>query len=177
MDSFGTATPKMPIKGEISQYLGLLWRFGVVLSLDNHIAERLVEQTCIHALERDPLLICSQRMDYWLFSILHSIWFDKHRSNCGRNRHHDNNCERTADRGGDPYRSDSADLILHQVMALPDASRAAVFLTYVERMSYSEVAEVLTLPIGTIMSRLADARILLAESRGRAKESETGEVA
>ena len=177
LDSFaGTATPKLPIKAEISQYLGHLWRFGVVLSLDDHIAERLVEQTCIRALERDPLLPRSQRMDCWLFSILQSIWFDKHRSNCGRNGHSDINGERTADRGGDPYKTDGADLILHQVMALPDACRAAVFLTYVERMSYNEVAEVLALPIGTIMSGLVSARILLAESRGLAKDPEPGEV-
>ncbi|UXN58567.1 hypothetical protein [Phyllobacterium zundukense] len=39
---------------ELSHYLGHLWRFGIVLSLDNHIAEKLVEQTCICALESDP---------------------------------------------------------------------------------------------------------------------------
>ncbi|MBZ9602904.1 hypothetical protein LB462_13585 [Phyllobacterium sp. KW56] len=61
-------------------------------------------------------------------------------------------------------------------MALPDACRAAVFLTYVERMSYSEVAEVLALPIGTIMRALVDARILLAESSVPAKDSEPGKV-
>ena len=61
-------------------------------------------------------------------------------------------------------------------MALPDACRAAVFLTYVERMSYSEIADVLALPIGTIMSGLVSARILLAESRGLAKDPEPGEV-
>ncbi|WP_370637146.1 RNA polymerase sigma factor [Phyllobacterium chamaecytisi] len=69
-----------------------------------------------------------------------------------------------------------ADLISHRVMALPDACRAAVFLTYVERMSYSEVAEVLALPIGTIMRALVDARILLAESSVPAKDSEPGKV-
>ena len=177
LDSFaGTTTPKLPIKAEISQHLGHLWRFGVVLSLDDHIAERLVEQTCICALERDPLLPCSQRMDCWLFSILHSVWFNKHRTTCGRNGHSCNNGEWTVDRGDAPYIAYGADLILHQVMALPDACRAAVFLTYVERMSYSEIAEVLALPIGTIMSGLVSARILLAESRGLAKDPEPGEV-
>jgi DNA-directed RNA polymerase specialized sigma24 family protein len=43
-------------------------------------------------------------------------------------------------------------------------------------MSYSEVAEVLALPIGTIMRGLVDARILLAESSVPAKDSEPGEV-
>jgi RNA polymerase sigma-70 factor (ECF subfamily) len=38
-----------------------------------------------------------------------------------------------------------------------------VFLAYVEGLSYREVAEVLQVPIGTVMSRLAAARSKLAE--------------
>ncbi len=47
-------------------------------------------------------------------------------------------------------------------MPLPDAQRETVFLAYVEGLSYKEVAQVLEVPIGTVMSRLAAARVKLA---------------
>ena len=55
-----------------------------------------------------------------------------------------------------------ANQILRQVDALPEAQRTVVFLTYVEGFSYREVADLLGIPIGTVMSRLASARVRLA---------------
>ncbi len=54
--------------------------------------------------------------------------------------------------------------------SLPEAQRAVLSLVAVEGLSYKEAAEVLEVPIGTVMSRLARARDallpLLGESRG-----------
>ncbi|WP_312123357.1 sigma factor-like helix-turn-helix DNA-binding protein, partial [Pantoea vagans] len=52
--------------------------------------------------------------------------------------------------------------IMQQVNALPYAQRNALFLVYVEGLTYQEAAETLAVPIGTIMSRLAAARATLA---------------
>lgn len=43
-------------------------------------------------------------------------------------------------------------------MLLPEAQREAVFLVYAEGYRYSEAAQILSVPIGTIMSRLSAAR-------------------
>ena len=51
--------------------------------------------------------------------------------------------------------------IMLQVNALPEAQRNALFLVYVEGLTYQEAAETLSVPIGTIMSRLAAARATL----------------
>jgi RNA polymerase sigma-70 factor (ECF subfamily) len=56
-----------------------------------------------------------------------------------------------------------ANQVLKLVDGLPEAQRDAVFLAYVEGLSYKEIAEVLDIPIGTVMSRLANARAKLAE--------------
>lgn len=50
------------------------------------------------------------------------------------------------------------DLVLEQ--------REVLILTCVEELSYKEAAEVLGIPIGTVMSRLARARKNLAEATG-----------
>jgi len=52
------------------------------------------------------------------------------------------------------------------VEALPDPFREAIVLRELEEMSYREIAEITAAPIGTVMSRLARARSLLAAALG-----------
>jgi RNA polymerase sigma-70 factor (ECF subfamily) len=47
--------------------------------------------------------------------------------------------------------------------ALPDAFRQAVWLRDVEELSYAEIAQVLQVPIGTVMSRISRGRRALYE--------------
>ncbi len=51
--------------------------------------------------------------------------------------------------------------ILKALERLPQAFRDAVVLSDVEEFSYKEVAELLQVPIGTVMSRLSRGRKLL----------------
>lgn len=53
--------------------------------------------------------------------------------------------------------------IMQHVSTLPEAQRNAVFLVYVEGFTYQEASETLSVPIGTIMSRLATARAKIAQ--------------
>ena len=55
-----------------------------------------------------------------------------------------------------------ADILSH---FLPEAQRETVLLVYVEGLSYAEAAEFLGTPVGTIMSRLAAARLTLGKLR------------
>ncbi len=50
--------------------------------------------------------------------------------------------------------------------ALPENQRDVVMLICVEEMSYKEAATVLDTPIGTVMSRLARARLAIAKKLG-----------
>ena len=53
------------------------------------------------------------------------------------------------------------------VMRLPDMQRIVVTLVDLEEFSYKEVATILELPIGTVMSRLARGRLALARGSRR----------
>ena len=49
------------------------------------------------------------------------------------------------------------------IMSLPEAQRTTVELVYVQEFTYSEAAQILDVPIGTVMSRLSTARKALAK--------------
>jgi RNA polymerase sigma-70 factor (ECF subfamily) len=53
--------------------------------------------------------------------------------------------------------------------ALPDAFRQAVWLRDVEEFSYAEIADMLAIPIGTVMSRISRGRRLLFDALSRSR--------
>src|SRR5690606_31534584 len=70
----------------------------------------------------------------------------------------------------DPSKAIEARLMLRSVEAamaeLPEEQREILHLVCVEELSYAEAAEVLDIPKGTVMSRLARARRALSEKLG-----------
>lgn len=104
-------------------------------------------------------------MDRWLLSILHSIWLNEVRSRRVRQGQGQVDADHALAFDGKHAAQTHvlAAQVIRRVDALPEAQRETVFLAYVEGLSYREVAEVLDVPIGTVMSRLANARAKLAE--------------
>jgi len=115
----------------------------------------------VRALEHAAQFSEGTRLDRWLFSILHSIWLNEVRAQHIRQGQGFVDAEELADSASneDPI---WANQVMQRVNRLPEAQRNTVFLVYVEELSYREAAEVLGVPIGTIMSRLAAARLRLA---------------
>lgn len=64
--------------------------------------------------------------------------------------------------------------IAAQLRALPDEFREALVLREIEDLSYREIADVLGVPIGTVMSRLARGRALLRRAFDPAREKTHG---
>ncbi len=156
------------MRNGLSANLSRLWRYAFVLSRRRDMADDLVQQTCVRALERAVQFSSGSRIDQWLLSILHSIWLNEVRAQ--RVREGTGLAEAadvlSFDGRAEADRKVMANQVMRLVDALPEAQRTAVFLAYVEGLSYREVAAILGVPIGTIMSRLAAARAKLAEARG-----------
>ncbi|WP_204354337.1 RNA polymerase sigma factor [Pseudomonas putida] len=149
----------------MGQHLARLWRYGLLLSRQRHVAEDLVQATCVRALERAGQFEPGTRMDRWLMSILHSVWLNEVRARRVRDGQGTIEGEEVLSFDGE-YAAQThvmAAQVIRRVDALPEAQRETVFLAYVEGLSYREVADVLQVPIGTVMSRLAAARSKLAE--------------
>ena len=153
------------VQAGLAAELKRLWRFGLVLSRSRDAAEDLVQSTCVRALERSHQFTPGTRLDRWLFSILHSIWINDIRARRVRQGAGQVDAETNLvfDGAAAVETNILAGQVLKKVEALPDAQRETVFLVYVEGLTYREAAEILGIPIGTVMSRLAAARAKLAD--------------
>ena len=128
------------------------------------VAEDLVQATCLRALERSHQFEAGTRLDRWLFSILHSIWLNEIRA--ARYRQGEGLVDAESALVFDGIREIETNIlaaqVLREVQSLPEAQRETVFLVYGEGLTYREAADILAIPIGTVMSRLAGARAKLA---------------
>jgi RNA polymerase sigma-70 factor (ECF subfamily) len=127
-------------------------------------ADDLVQAACERALARQQQFQEGTRFDSWMFRIVQTIWIDQVRARGVRKEESD---ELELERLGsdEPVRRVEARLQLAEIREaltrLPQEQRSALLLVTVEGLSYKEAAEVAGVPIGTIMSRLARARIAL----------------
>jgi len=158
-----------------------LRRFARGLTKSATEADDLVQAACERALMREHQFQEGTRFDSWMFRIVQTIWIDQLRARDVRKEDGDVAEERL---GTDaPVRRVEARLALAEVREaitlLPPDQRSTLMLVTVEGLSYKEAAEVAGVPVGTIMSRLARARVALQQQldagggiRGRTKNAE-----
>ena len=142
-----------------------LRRFARGLTGSASDADDLVQAACERALTREHQFQEGTRFDSWMFRIVQTIWIDQLRARDVRKEDGEIIEERL---GTDaPARWTEARLVLSEVRqavdCLPQDHRSVLMLVTVEGLSYKEAAAVVGVPVGTIMSRLARARIALQQ--------------
>ena len=152
--------------------------YGTALRLTRRAAdaEDLVQDTYLKAFRSAHQFEAGTNLKAWLFTILHNT-FRNDRRHDGRNPV-DVDSDAVERAASDAPGSQSPEDILTRAAldadlqgaldALPDAFREAVWLRDVEELSYAEMATVLDVPIGTVMSRISRGRRALSDGlRGR----------
>jgi len=139
--------------------------YGLTGSID--AGDDLVQSTCERALSRLHLWQPGTRLDSWMYRIMQNLWIDELRAGRRREIATDSD-ELDAMVGGDAEREVGVRLDLaavrRHIAGLPPDQRAVLLLVSVDGLSYKEAAAVLEVPIGTVMSRLARARLALARA-------------
>lgn len=152
-------------------YLDGLYRTALRLTRVPADAEDLVQDTYLKAFRAADRFTPGTNLRAWLFTILH---------NTARNRARDRARDMVAvdsdvvDRAADApapagmgsvetpetalLRKTLAPELQAAIDALPAAFRQAVWLRDVEEFSYAEIAEMLSIPVGTVMSRISRGR-------------------
>jgi RNA polymerase sigma-70 factor (ECF subfamily) len=132
-----------------------LRRYARALLRDRDAAEDLLQDVLARAWSRLHLWRAGTNMRTWLFAIMHNLHANFVR-NASR-RPGAVELEPQLARLGEPARqSENLELaVLERALGdLPADQRAAVLLVGLEGLSYQEAADVLGIPIGTVMSRL-----------------------
>jgi RNA polymerase sigma-70 factor (ECF subfamily) len=148
-----------------------LYNFAHWLARDRTEAEDLVQETYVKALKGFHSFVPGTNFRAWMFRILRNTFLT---SRTGLKQHVPF-AEEAGDGGVDPPATEEtpeslllsrADIarVQNAIETLPMPFREAILLREVEEMSYAEMAETLSVPIGTVMSRLARARHALREA-------------
>ena len=140
-----------------------LYRTAFVWTKSRELADDLVQETATKALRKAKQLRDIDALDAWLFRIMMNCWRDYLRQNPSTEDidNHEISTENTPET--DNSRSELIRLVRSAVGQLPDAFRQTVTLVDLEGFSYVETAEILNVPVGTVMSRLSRARSRLRD--------------
>jgi RNA polymerase sigma-70 factor (ECF subfamily) len=151
------------IDSQLRELLPRLRRFAQWLCRDRTAADDLVQATLERALSHWSDRRDLEALRAWLFSILYRQFLD------GRRRAKRQAWLLERIRGGDEPEQPSmegevfASSVLRAFAQLPAEQRTLLYCVSVEGLSYRELADVLDVPIGTVMSRLSRARQALRE--------------
>ena len=141
-----------------------LRRYARVLTGETSRADDLVQETLARAWEKRRLWAAGTDLRAWLFTIMHNVFVNQR----ALARRDAQNVSLDGDEDGNsawqipvrPTQQTRVELmeILREVGRLPVDQRAVLVLAAVEEMRYEEIADVLSIPVGTVMSRLSRAR-------------------
>ncbi len=170
------------MSGHISEQmvalLPRLRRFARVQTNSMEEADDLVQSTVERALDRSDQWRPGTRLDSWMFCIMKNIRLTqlRKRTEFARGSQDDNDIKFSVD----GVRCIEAKLMLNEVQqafaGLPEAQREILYLVCVEGLPYKETADVLNIPIGTVMSRLARARLALHQRLGGIQNHDAGNM-
>ena len=146
------------LRDQIIELLPRLRRFARSLARNAQDADDLVQITAERALARADQLRPDRPVASWLFGILRNAWIDEGRSR--RRRESLLRPEALSESVGDPTAGSDPELLCLQdaLSRLPDDQRLAVALVLIEGLSYKEAASIMSVPVGTLTSRLARGR-------------------
>ena len=157
------------IRVELVALLPRLRRFGLSLTRSQDKADDLVQAACERALRALESYQPGTRLDSWMFRIMRNLWIDEVRKARTQGQHDDvdSHFDLAGDDGvkGVELRSE-ANAVEQAILRLPEEFRSVLVLVCVDELSYREAADVLGIPIGTVMSRLARARKAVANDLG-----------
>lgn len=148
---------------ELQSNLKAIRRFAYSLSGTMADADDLLQATVLRILERGvPADVVLTR---WAFRVCRNLWIDQLRMQGTRAiwaREQEDVGERLLDGERVAESSVTFGEVQQAMQALPEDQRVLLALVAVEGLSYREAADVLDIPMGTVMSRMSRARAAMA---------------
>ena len=149
------STPHLDPREELPMHLPAMRAFAISLTRDLTAADDLVQDCLLRALEKQHQLQPDSNLRAWLFTLMHNLYVNQIRQ---LTRQPDTYCwsdESSSDNDPEPELLARHQQLQQQMSQIPFAQREVLALVVLEGFSYQQVANILAVPIGTVMSRLA----------------------
>ena len=175
-----------PFESEALSFLDALYRTALRMTRSEAEAEDLVQETYIRAFRFRAQFTPGTNLKAWLFRILTNTFINEYRRKAARPdttelddvdesilyRHMREVSPGSSSPDPEAEVIDNAlsSEVKEALEALPEKFRTTLLLD-VEGFSYKEIAEMLEIPIGTVMSRLHRGRKILQRRRARARRA------
>jgi len=161
--SFFATTSLEEFRGRLLESLPRLRGFARAYCGNAADADDAVQNTCERALVRWRQWTGDGAFDHWLTKILVNAWRDEKRSRRLRSGPDLDSVPEREDATQNQHEQVYLEQVGAEVERLPDGQRETLLLVAAAGFSYREAAELLGVPVGTIMSRLSRARHALIE--------------
>jgi len=161
----------------VEKYRDRAWRLAFNILRDREDAWDVTQEAFVRAWQALPSFRGQSAFYTWLFRIVVNVASDRARQRAARGRAF--GTERVPEEEWDRSMPDPAPApddearraeerarIQQALAALPEHHRTIIMLSDLEGLSYREIAEVLDIPMGTVMSRLHHARKRLRDVLG-----------
>lgn len=149
------------VNQRVSEIRNRLFRTAYAWCHDAVLAQDLAQEAALRAIEKSAQLKDLQALDAWIFTIL-SNCHRQHLRDSARSSALDDELEPAIAANLLPDRITETGSLVAQVKTalecLGDDQRKVITLVDIEDFSYAEVAAILEIPVGTVMSRLCRAR-------------------
>jgi RNA polymerase sigma-70 factor (ECF subfamily) len=170
-----------PFGIEVLGHLEPLFATAMRLTRNRADAEDLVQDTVVKALRFQDRFERGTNLRAWLYTILHNTWRNRVRDTAREAVDVDSErVEELAATADGPTEIETPERALLRATMdvelkealdeLPETFRQAVWLRDVEELSYAEIAKVLDVPLGTVMSRISRGRRQLFETLSQKDE-------
>jgi RNA polymerase sigma-70 factor (ECF subfamily) len=159
-------------------HLDAAFNYARWITNDDAEAEDVVQDACVRAMRFFSSLRGSDARA-WLFAIVRNTWYTRiaRRASVRETTMADNTYDQRPDAALDPegrlLQQHTVALVQRALEQLPADFREVIVLREIEGLSYKEIATVVCVPIGTVMSRLARARERFLQLLGPVMPMET----
>lgn len=167
----------LAVRDRVAKSRSRLYKVALAWTGDEMVADDLVQETLAIGLQKSHQLRDLDRLYAWLYSILHNCW---RRHLRGRNPDFMVEADELASEVNLEHQVDRMQVVRdvrQAVYRLPVGQREVISLVDLEGFTYAEVADILEIPIGTVMSRLNRARKSLQQALRRMHPDANMEVA
>ena len=151
-------TNKRYIRGELEKRRELLYRLAFSWCHNPALADDLVQDAMVKALKNARQLKELSAIKGWLSKILANCWYDYLRRTRETVDLDNLPYEEISSEGDEHEQQDIVSRVRAMIATLPVGQRQVITLVDLAGFSYIEIAEILDIPVGTVMSRISRAR-------------------